>query len=70
MLFELGDNFKNYDGYFKNLSNQEIRTSTICSRLKPKSIDDLENEYDYLIRTDNFGLVMKWDIFPNERKIK
>lgn len=69
MLFEVGDNFQNFDGYFKYFPNQEIRSTTLYSREKPTSIEDLEIEYDYTIRTNNFGLVMNRDVIPNERAI-
>ena len=69
MLFEVGDNFQNFDGYFKYFPNQEIRSTTLYSRDKPTSIEDLEIEYDYIIRTNNFGLVMRRDVIPNEQAI-
>jgi len=69
MLFEAGDNFQNFDGYYKYFPNQEIRSTTLYSREEPKSIDDLEIAYDYIIRTNNFGLVMKRDVIPNEQAI-
>ena len=69
MLFEAGDNFQNFNGYFKYFPNQEIRSTTLYSKSEPTSIDDLVIEYDYLIRTNNFGLVMKRDVSPNEHAI-
>ena len=69
MLFEAGDNFQNFNGYFKYFPNQEIRSTTLYSKPEPTSIDDLVIEYDYLIRTNNFGLVMKRDVSPNEHAI-
>ena len=55
--------------YFKYFPNQEIRSTTLYSKSEPTSIDDLVIEYDYLIRTNNFGLVMKRDVSPNEHAI-
>ena len=69
MLFEAGDNFQNFNGYFKYFPNQEIRSTTLYLKSEPTSIDDLVIEYDYLIRTNNFGLVMKRDVSPNEHAI-
>jgi len=69
MLFEVGDNFQNFDGYFKYFPNQEIRSTTLYTREKPTSIDDIQIEYDYIIRTNNSGLVMKRDVIPNEHAI-
>lgn len=69
MLFEAGDNFQNFNGYFKYFPNQEIRSTTLYSKAEPTSIDDLVIEYDYIISTNNFGLVMKRDVSPNEHAI-
>ena len=69
MLFEVGNNFQNFNDYFKYSPNQKIRSVTLFSRVKSTSIDDLVIEYDYLIRTNNFGLVMKRDVFPKKRAI-
>ena len=69
MLFELGNNFRNHDDYFKYFPNEEIRSTTLYSKSKPTSIDDLVIEYDYIIHTNNFGLVMRRDVLPNERAI-
>ena len=69
MLFEVGDNFQNFDGYFKYFPNREIRSTTLYSREEITSTEDLEIEYDYMIRTNNFGLVMKRDVIPNERAV-
>ncbi len=69
MLFEVGDNFKNHDGYFKYFPNEEIRSVTLYSKSAPTSIDDLEIEYDYLIHTNNLGLVMQRDVYSNESVI-
>lgn len=69
MLFESGDSFQNHDGYIKYFPNQEIRSLTLYTKSEPISIDDLVIEYDYLIRTNNFGLVMKRDVYPNQRAV-
>lgn len=69
MLFEASDNFKNHDGFFKYFPNKEIRSTTLYSKTTPKSIDDLVIAYDYLIHTNNVGLVMQKDLFPQERVI-
>ena len=69
MLFEAGENFQNFNGYFKYFPSQEIRSTTLYSKAEPTSVDDLVIEYDYLIRTNNFGLVMKRDVSPNEHAI-
>lgn len=69
MLFEAGDNFKNHDGYLKYFPNKEIRSVTLYSKSEPSSIDDLVIEFDYQIRTNNLGLVMQRDVYPNETAI-
>jgi len=58
MLFDLGNNFKNQDGYFLYHPNEEIRSVTLYSKAQIDSIDDIVIEYDYLIKTNNAGLVM------------
>lgn len=69
MLYATGENFKNYDGYFKYFPNKEIRSTTIYSRSEMKSIEDLVIVYDYLVRTNNIGLVMQNDVLPNDSSI-
>lgn len=69
MLFETGHNFINHKGYFKYFPNAEIRNLTLYSKSDPKSIGDIEIAYDYLIRTNNMGLVMQADVIHNDRVI-
>jgi hypothetical protein len=67
MLFESGKNFLNYEGYFKYFPNVEIRSLTLYSKLNPKVLEDIEVEYDYIIRTNNYGLVMQSNLIHNDR---
>jgi len=66
MLFQAGNNFLNNKGYFKYFPNSEIRSLTLYSKPEPKVIDDLVIEYDYLIRTNNAGLVMQSNLSHND----
>jgi len=68
-LFEAGNNFQNHDGFFKYFPNEEIRSVTLYAKSNPKSIKDLIVEYDYTINTNNLGLVMRNDVFSNERVV-
>ena len=69
MLFDVGNNFRNHVDFFKYFPSKEIRSTTLYSKVSPKSHEDIVIEYDYLIRTNNIGLVMQKDVFPNERAI-
>ena len=68
MLFEAGENFENHKGYFKYYPNVSIRSLTLYSKPNPKSILDLKVEYDYVIKTNNAGLVMQQDL-KNKDKV-
>lgn len=68
-LFEVGNNLRNHDGYFKYFPNKEFRRIALYLKSSPKSIEDLVIEYDYVTHTNNVGLVMQKDVFPNERAI-
>ena len=68
MLFEAGENFENHKGFFKYYPNVSIRSLTLFSKPKPKSILDLKVEYDYVIKTNNAGLVMQKDL-KNKDKV-
>ena len=67
MLFESGNNFLNYDGYIKYFPNISIQSMTVYSKREPKNIEDLVIEYNYIISTNNEGLVMQNDIYYNDR---
>lgn len=58
MLFQKGDNFKNIQSFFLYHPNKEIRSVTLYSKKIPKNIKDIVLEYDYMIKTNNAGLVM------------
>jgi hypothetical protein len=62
MLFQKGDNFKNIDSFFTYHPNKEIRSATLYSKKIPKNIKDIVLEYDYIIKTNNAGLVMSDEI--------
>ncbi len=62
MLFESGDNFKNFKDFFKYYPNTSIRSVTTYSKAKPTKISDIVIEYDYVISTNNAGLVMQKDL--------
>ena len=59
LLFESGDNFINIDNWFKYFPNKSIRTSTYYVN---KGEDIAIKEFDYIIRTNNLGLVQKKNI--------
>lgn len=67
MLFESGKNFLNYEGYLKYAPNAEIRSLMLYSKSDLKVLEDIKVEYDYKIRTNNFGLVMQSDLVNNDR---
>lgn len=58
MLFQKGDNFKNIGSFFTYHPNKEIRSATLYSKKIPKNIKDIVLEYNYIIKTNNAGLVM------------
>ena len=62
MLFESGTNFRNYDNFFKYEPNISIRSVTLYSKTNPVNVDDVIIEYDYIISTNNAGLVMNADL--------
>ena len=62
MLFESGENFLNIEGVFKYYPNISIRSLTLYSKQKPKSILDLLFVSESVISTNNAGLVMKADL--------
>ena len=67
MLFQAGNNFLNYEGYFKYFPNQDIRSLTLYSKKNPKNTDDIVIEYDYVIHTNNAGLVMRSNVIRGEQ---
>ena len=69
MLYEFGKNFKNYVDFFKYYPNTSIRSLTLYSKTKPTKLSDLVIEYDYVIHTNNAGLVMKKDLKNSEEVI-
>lgn len=69
MLFEAGNNFLNHEGYFTYFPNREIRSLTLYSKPRPKGIEDIIIEYDYLIKTNNLGLVMQSDLSHEDRVV-
>jgi hypothetical protein len=58
MLFESGENFVNIGEGFKYYPNKSIRSSTYY--ITPDN--HVVNEYDYIIKTNNLGLVQKKNI--------
>jgi hypothetical protein len=58
-LYQVGENFLNRDSFFKYFPNKSIRTLGLYSKPKPKTVEDITIEYDYVIETNNAGLVMK-----------
>lgn len=69
MLYEFGKNFKNYVDFFKYYPNTSIRSLTLYSKTKPTKLSDLVIEYDYVIHTNNAGLVMQKDLKNSEEVI-
>ncbi len=69
MLFHHGENFKNMSDYFKYFPNKEIRSVTLYSTPTPSAVSDIAVEYDYVIRTNNAGLVMREDINTSKSHI-
>ena len=69
MLYEFGKNFKNYKDFFKYYPNTSIRTVSVHSKVKPNKLSDLVIEYDYVIHTNNAGLVMQKDLKYSEEVI-
>ena len=67
MLFDSGNNFQNHEGYFKYFPNTSIRSLTLYSKTEPKDIADIVIEYDYVISTNNVGLVMTNDLETNDK---
>lgn len=62
MFFESPNIINLYDNYFTYKQNEKIRSVTLFSTREPSHEDDLTIEYDYIIETNNAGLVMKRDI--------
>ena len=69
MLFEAGKNFVNHKDYFKYFPNQSIRSMTLYSKPQANSIEDIVIEYDYIINTNNIGLVMKGDLRTGDKVV-
>ena len=69
MLYEFGNNFKNYKDFFTYYPNTSIRSLTLYSKAKPTNLSDLVIEYDYVINTNNAGLVMQKDLKSKEEVI-
>jgi hypothetical protein len=58
MLFEAGENFVNIGKGFKYYPNKSIRSSTYYVNID----DSIVKEYDYVIKTNNLGLVQNKNI--------
>lgn len=69
MLFEEGKNFQNFKGFFKYYPNKKIRSVAIYTTKSPENLDDVVVEYDYIIQTNNKGLVMQKDIVAGSQVI-
>lgn len=69
MLFARGDNFRNEEAFFRYYPNRDIRSVTLYSKPEPETIADIVVEYDYVIRTNNAGLVMAEGIEVGENVI-
>ena len=69
MLFDSGKNFVNQKNYVKYFPNQSIRSMTLYSKEQANSIEDIVIEYDYLINTNNIGLVMKGDLRTGDKVV-
>jgi len=68
-LYESGNNFQNFQNFFKYYSNTSIRSTALFSKVKPTKLSDLIIEYDYIISTNNAGLVMQKDLKNAEEVI-
>lgn len=66
MLFQAGSNFARYENYFKYHPEISIRSLTLYSISNPQRLDDLVIEYDYVIQTNNAGLVMQSNLSNND----
>ena len=69
MLFEQGKNFENFENFFKYFPNKKIRSVAIYTTENPEVLKDVVVEYDYVIQTNNWGLVMKEDLIENSQAI-
>ena len=69
MLFEAGKNFVNHKDHFKYFPNQSIRSMTLYSKPQANSIEDIVIEYEYIINTNNIGLVMKGDLRTDDKVV-
>ncbi len=61
MMFEKGENFQNINSYFKYYPNKNIISKTYYVD------ENVHMEYDYIIQTNNLGLVQNRDI-DNSKK--
>lgn len=64
-LYSVGNNFVIYDNFFKYIENESIRTV----KLKGNNLNNTVIAYDYIIETNNAGLVMNNDLFQQEQVI-
>jgi len=67
MLYQVGKNFKNEKDFVIYQPNQSIRHMTLFTKEEIVSPNDIIIETDYNIETNNLGLVMKKDIYKNDR---
>ena len=67
MLYQVGKNFKNEKDFVIYQTNQSIRHMTLFTKEEIVSPNDIIIETDYNIETNNLGLVMKKDIYKNDR---
>jgi len=65
ILYEKGNNFKNFKNFFTYYPNSQLRTVGIYSNAYNPTNPRIE--YDEIIHTNNFGLVMKNDIPLNSK---
>lgn len=63
MLYQQGENFQNIGDIFKYYPNREIRTKAVYLNSDKTT---LEPVYDYVLETNNLGLVQKNDIAHGE----
>lgn len=69
MLFTATENFKNHRDFFRYFPNKEIRSVTLYSKSNAQSIDDFTIEYDYIIKSNNIGLVMQKNVNAYDRVV-
>lgn len=67
--YQVGENFLNRDDFFQYFPNKSIRVMALYSKSKPKTVEDITIEYDYVITTNNAGLVMKKNLFYKDKVV-